>query len=538
MLPFSLITVGLTLYLMSRWGIDITISLTIQILLVNLVIWTLVIFLIRKAYLQTLHSSIRKGLFSSDEIFMYDERTSQMLQQKARSGTVPETIYALKLLENAGFEGIDKLMEEKLETGAREVRLYVLDRLQFRGTIDTELLSVILARETDPAIRIKMYEILCRFDESFLRNESEKIKAISDPGIKKVLVTSLLNQKEFELLTLAVNTIGDLINSPDREQRLFALDIISGIRHISFRDSLQILLHDQDMEVRREAILSGCRLKYPNLLKEVTGMLGSQEKYLALKALLLYGDDLFIDMAEADPSLLEQHQEELVKVAAKMKGIHSTAFLVKQLDLKNLSYDRIIHSLWLKDFETDSATDKIKFLNFLNSVLEEAYAKIRYFYRVPFFEDQHLVKRSIENEIRNDLVTVLKICTIVYRKREVNRLIELVELSKNAKIMNALEMMELLLPKRVMKKINPLMDFVLDPGQVHRIPEPISLNELFSGIIFGKETHFNSWTQALCVFSSWKNGEFRILKKLSEHNNESHSFIVAETKNFVLKTVH
>lgn len=539
MLPFSLITVGLTLFLMRKWGVDITISLTIQVLLVNVMIWTLVIFLIRKAYLQTLHASIRKGIFNSDDIFIYDGRTADILLQKARTGNTPEVIYALKLLENSGYEQIDQLLEEKLKTGLKEVRLYVIERLQVRGWVNLDLLSIILDREEDPAIRSKLYELLCRQDPSFLRNESLKLETIPEVELKKIVITSLLNQREFELLLLAVNTINGFISSAAREEKLFALEIISGIRHISFRDSLENLMQDTDAEVRREALLCACRLRYSNLLPEVSRMLiRPSEKYLALKALQLYGDDLFIDLGQGKLDLISQHKEELVKVAAKMKGIHSTAFLVNQLDSTELPLEKTVHSLWIKEYQADSLSERNRLRDLLHKVLDGAYEKIRYFYEVPFFDDQHLVKRSIENEIRNDLVTVLKICTIVFRKREVNRLIELVELEKNSKIMNALEMMELLLPKTIMKKVNPLMDFVLEPGQVRNIPAPVSLNQLLSGIIFRKDIHFNPWTQAVCVISSWKNGEFRILKALAENEREDQPFIVSETKNFVLKTVH
>ncbi len=111
MLAPSLIIVGLSLIIFNNTGIQITIPLTFKIIILNLVVWGIIIYFIRKAYLKTLHESIRKGLFSSDDIHIHDQATADMLINKVRSGKENEIIFALNLLENAAHTSFEKLLK-------------------------------------------------------------------------------------------------------------------------------------------------------------------------------------------------------------------------------------------------------------------------------------------------------------------------------------------------------------------------------------------------------------------------------------------
>ena len=103
MYPPSLVIVGLSLLFLYKLEILVNIQLSVKILLLNLFVWAGVIFLIRKYYLNTIHASIRKGTFSSDEIYINDQQTINIHLHKIEKGERIEVIYALNILEKSGY---------------------------------------------------------------------------------------------------------------------------------------------------------------------------------------------------------------------------------------------------------------------------------------------------------------------------------------------------------------------------------------------------------------------------------------------------
>jgi len=67
MYPPSLIIVGLSLLFMYKTDTPITILLAIKVIIINLCIWAAIIYFIRRSYLNTIHASIKKGIYSRSE---------------------------------------------------------------------------------------------------------------------------------------------------------------------------------------------------------------------------------------------------------------------------------------------------------------------------------------------------------------------------------------------------------------------------------------------------------------------------------------
>ncbi|WP_026898365.1 MFS transporter [Daejeonella oryzae] len=533
MLAPSLIIVGLSLYFLPQLGFPITILLTVKILLINLVIWALLILYVKKAYLKTLRSSISKGVFSSSDIHIHDQQTINILLNKISAGRKMEIIYALKLLENAEYALIDELLEEQLSNSSNEVKLYALERLDTRQTINTTFLKSLLKDETIELIKEKMVSILCRYDSQYLKELSENISEQED-SIKKVVIISLLNQREFKYLLTAGNEINSLIYSSESRQRELALSIISELKHLQFTDVIENLINDPDQSVKKNAILIACKLNISNLLPYIISLLDSpSSRYLALQGLQQYEDVLFRDIIKLDPAYIQKYLSDLIKVAAKVNGAHSISFLISVLNDPQIRQDKIIHALWIKQFESNASKITNRFKELLTIYLKNAKAKLSNYYEVPEHSEALLIKNSLFNEVKNDLITSLKICFILHQRVEINRLIELLDIEKRDKIFNAMEMLEMVLPKKTAGEINYLLDFILDPAGINKIFMKSDLNELFNRIIT-KPQMFNSWTEAIAIYSSWKTNQTSVLKNISDVKIETGDLIISETRSYVL----
>ncbi|HSC54823.1 MAG TPA: hypothetical protein VLC98_14420 [Phnomibacter sp.] len=535
MYPPSLIVVGLTLFLFYKYKIEPDILLSIKIVISNLVIWAGIIFLIKITYLRTIHDSIKKGTFNSDDIYINDQATVDILLKKVEDGKKMEVIYALNILEKSGYDQLDALLQKQLKSESDPaVKQYAIERLEALGVTHVPALKTLLQQEQDLELKQKYASFLCRHDVDFLKESTNNLHAFETP-VRKAIIVQLLNQREFEYLYKAGSEITRLLHSTEAAERELAVEIISELKHVLFSDAIQMLMNDEESSVRRSAISTACKLRMTALLPNIIDLLDQPaQKNLALKGLLLYGDKLFDDIKTMPPALINEHLPELVKIASKQKGMYSTMFLLQLVnseasDLK----ETIVHALWSKEYEPSSAAETETFENLLHYHIHSAQLKLNDYFKIPEFMDKELVKSSLFNEIKSDLTIALKITVLLFGKKEVNRILELLEMNKHEKLYNAMEMIDMVLPKKISKDLNALFDFVLDPRQNKEYHQQ-EINEFFYKAVFNEPAMYNPWTRSVCVYSSWRNSETAFLQKLKTQNLSGEHFLIKETKDYVL----
>ena len=333
----------------------------------------------------------------------------------------------------------------------------------------------------------------------------------------------------------AGNEINNLIYSTDTNQRELALSIISELKHLKFTNEIETLINDPELSVKKNAILVACKLNISRLLPYIIDLLGTpSNRFLVLQGLQQYGDNLFNDIKNVPVGQIHSNLSDFIKMAGKINGPNSTNFLLTNLDDPAIRTEKIIHALWFKQYEASTGKFTSKLNEILANCLKTAKRKLNTYYEVPNCKEEEMLKNSFYNEVLNDLITSLKICFILHKRNEINRLIELLEIEKRDKIFNAMEMLEMVLPKKIAKDINYLVDFILDPeGAITFFKKP-DLANFFTRIILNDSEIFNSWTKAVCLYSSWQNNQTGFLKKLSKSEPETEDLIVTETKNFVL----
>jgi hypothetical protein len=111
------------------------------------------------------------------------------------------------------------------------------------------------------------------------------------------------------------------------------------------------------------------------------------------------------------------------------------------------------------------------------------------------------------------------------------------EHSDHKRLVNAIEMLELVLPKKTAKEMNAVFNYLLDPTlHGHKIAQ-IELEQLFGKIVHEQTVPFGPWARAVCMYSSWKNRQLPFLKSLRNGDRQKEHYIVQETRNFVLKDI-
>ncbi len=534
-LPPSLIVVSISLLFIFKWGVTLTILLTIKIILANLLIWAGVIFLIQKAYLKTLHNSIEKGTFNSDEKYIYDKTTIDILLNKVNNGKISEVIYALNLLKKAGYNGLSNLLLQQLSSSEKEIKIYALEQLEFTEKTSAEILQNLLQKETDEEVKQKIISILCSKDDAYLKNVASKIQSL-DFETRKTVIINLLNQFEFIYLFTAGNEINKLINSESSEDRLFAISIISELKHIQFTDAIKTLLTDKDTSVKRAAVMAACKLKIAGLLSTILNLSDNiLDKHLVIKALQQYGDKLFADLLLLPKSIQLQYTPDFIRIASKVKGDNCKRFLLSTLEELNHRTDRIVHALWVQNYQPVEPTAIESLHNLLTRYLKMGISKIVDHHNIPFIDkDKEILNKSIFSEINADLIIALKICSLLFHKKQINRILELIEIENHVQIYNAIEMIELELPKKISKDLIVLFDFILDPAGNKIKPQNNEHSIFFNKIYYSDSFFYNPWTKAILIYCSWKNNKEEDIQKIIQPHEKKEHYIIKETREFVI----
>ena len=532
MLPPSLVIVGISLLIMKNQHISMNILFAAKILLANLVLWVLIVYFIRKEYLAALHSSISRGTFSAGDGTIYDQKAIELLLEKLPKKNESESIYALKLLENAQYDQLDQLLSEQLNHPSGGVRNFALERLLHRKKMSNEQLKEMLQKETTAGIREKIIEALCKSDHEFLRQLSANMSK-EIPSIRKIVIIHLLEQAEFEELYIAAGEINSLVKSTIPEERELALDIISELKGIRFSTVIEQLINDAEPTVKRRAIVAACKLKNKALLPFMIDLLQTTDRYLVLQGLMQYGDELFADVKILSEEVQARHKFDFVKLASAIKGGQSTKFLLNCLDDEDC-VEKVVNALWSKGYRGEDQETVNQLQETLERYLSNGTWKIGL---RPLLSDEfsaRLIKESLQSEIKNDLVVALKICSIIYDKKDIDRLLELFENNHRQKIFNAMEMIEMILPKRISRQINVLLDHFLDPMVIQTEVILTPSTSFYDLVIHKNCQKFNQWTKSVCLYISLQNRDWDFLRSLSENSDQSESSIFKETKNYVL----
>jgi hypothetical protein len=534
MLAPSLLIVGSSLVIAQQLKIDLSINFIIKVLLVNLLAWAAVIYYIRKAYAKTLHRSIAKGVMNSEGVVVYNRDTYAILLERLESSNVSEKIYALKLLDNGRYPNMLQLLKEQLLSSELPLKQYAFERLNQLNALNAPLLQKMIREEPNEELREMAAIALCRMNPENLQHYIDELHNLS-PSLRKGLVLLLLQQKGFREFYAGATAIQQLLQSADPIERELALEIISECGHIDFTSTIVALLEDEDPSVKRNAFVAACKLKKKDILPVILEKLQQRDdKYLAIQGLFQYGERLFEDLKLLPQQLTDNCTPELIKIAAKIKGPGVTRFLLALLKADHPNKDRAIQVLWSRGYHAELVEDIHLFRGLLQRFVENGISKISYLNTVPHWKSRHLLQRSLETEIWHDLAVALKICVILYTKKEINRIIELTENKEQLKLYNSMEMLEMILPKKTARGLNELFDFLLDPVLKKKHTVPTTEQQFFRAIVITDKYGFNDWTKAACVYSSWQSQVIPLINELRTVPVNETNAAFSETRSFVL----
>ncbi len=534
--PFALLTVSVFAFIFRDANGEISIPLVCTALIILIGVWSAVVFLIKKEYLRTLIQALKKGYFTGTQLFLNDQPVRQLLLAKTESQKPKEVLFALELLERSGYLKIDKLLLRALNNAAPLVKKFVLSRIMHR-TITEALPGVRqqLASSTEPEIRPDLIKTLFYLSH-FQSREQAELKDL-DLVSKKAALLGLAARTEPLVLNFVEQEVNLLASSTWSEEKLLSLAIISEAPHGDFYTSLKYLLQEPTPLIFKTAIETVGKVKEFRLWPET---LETALKHNALgalqKSILHFGDNIFSPEFISAFNLPNSFIVALIKTAGNVSGSLSSAYLLEFLRHPEPEFkDLALAALYRKKAKLAGIGEK-EVTAWLEVKLGQCKRKITCYSRLASHRSVMLLATTIRSEIKQDLNLILQAFALIYDRQHLERVLQLVKATDDSRISNAIEMLELSIPKRYFLPVDAILEFLLDSSNSN--PENFAsstpvLAPAITEIISTSSVGYTIWTKSVALYLIPSLKDKALHKILAAPQIEENNSLFSETKKFV-----
>ncbi len=522
MLAASLTLTGGFLYLFLREG-PVTTGITLlYVLLGMLTIWIISVFIVKNRYVQNLHSALQRGYLSGNTLFLDEKKTVDLLTHKALGENPSEAIFALDLLEKAGHKDIDVLYNSALNSNKPVLKRYVMQRIVESNRLQSipNLLGL-LQSEKDPTQVSELIQAIARLDDNnpvllqFVDSKNDQCRNASIEGL-------LLSKSEVTRKT-GIEKLTQLSNSAKTSDRIGAATIIGNTENSEFAVMLQSLLHDNDPAVVKAATLASGKCKAIQFIPGIVSMAEDADtRKESLIALASFNDDA-IDYFKKHPD--ENHKSAYIRAAGNIQTEKSTQYLLNLIKGNEKYFSVIVTKLRNRQYEsTESEREYLTAI--IKSRLTEAVEILRLRSAFHKVSESNRCISALTQEVNSRIQDSLKLMPMVFADESVSRAIH-TYLRQHHQSSNALEMLEMSIPKDLFHLLNKALD-----RSEHAVSgrQRESISEVLTEIISGRNIRFNDWTRAMAIqFAEEK--QMADIKQILEKNQERLSPILAELCN-------
>ena len=142
--------------------------------------------------------------------------------------------------------------------------------------------------------------------------------------------------------------------------------------------------------------------------------------------------------------------------------------------------------------------------DWLEKKLIRSQLKAEYFIQLANNKKVKLLQTALGSEIKQDLEALLKALALLFDRPQMDRIIQLYRLGDTAKIANAIEMLELILPKKYFFELNNLIELLQDINREQTLAvtakNAMPAEEIVQEILLYNKAGCNQWTKAIALY--------------------------------------
>jgi HEAT repeat protein len=501
------------LILLERVGTDVT--RLCALLAAAGIAWLLVAGYLGRAYKKVLERALADRRVERDELVVGESARASLLRS-IDSPWPGEVLYALDMLEeverttrrrNREEHRHERLLEKLLAHGSPYVRREVLRRIE-SGALTSLAPRVREMSTSDPDARVRgrafrVLAAICDDDEADAIFASV---ADAEPRIRREVMTGCLASGSMERIAIAWGELRRMAESPDAKSRIFAADVIRKIANPTFHRPLLKLLADDDLEVRRAALVACKTVRHPRLLPLVVGSLRlTAVRARAAATLSAIGEPALAPLRElANEDDDWRVRVRALRIAARVRGRAAERLA---LDLVDTPAEEVRQAaLQALVACGHRSTDSALFESIVRREQIEAASTLA---AIVDLGGLSLVASALRRELAGSRERILLALSFVHDAAPIHAArVSYTSISSDRRAI-ALELLESALPKARRDTIVPLFDDIAPKDALDAIPEEVlsgeadgqSRRERLRDLLDPRRTTVTSWTRVCALWT-------------------------------------
>lgn len=507
--PSFLLLAGLMLFWLERSSIQVNYAYVLS----GVAILTLVLItLLRQTYIRMILASLRSYLWRGGRLLITGRRMHKYLKNALQNPNPDEAIYALRILEDSMHPAFPDELHKALKHPNEKVRLFALEKvetLHFCSAAD----EVVQCAEKDesPILRCTALRVMCRLGDAETREKA--VDFISTPDIQEGALVGLLAVGR-EGVFVAIDKVSALANSFDPEDRIVAARVLGDARNPAFYHPLINLLHDENIEVCREALVASGKLLNPRLLPSVMYSFRSPSlREDAVTTLLQYKETAFPEIKKALNSADNpvQFRILLAKTLGRIKTPAAEEFLFEHISIPDRRVRfNILKSLVLLKYKAVGKHINTVRLGLYDEI-EWATSLLAALEKFEQNKDENIkahlnnLIRAINNEIEYAKERILLLLAILHPSRIITRLMNNYGLSTEEERRESARIVDKILSGELRTLCLPLFQEISTAQKLmklrpHFYPPMLSLLGYVHDILKSPQGEATDWTRASAVY--------------------------------------
>ncbi len=331
--PAAMLAAGLILLFMEKRGLTEEIA---PLLYGASVLLLIALLLLRRTYTVLVSDYLKGRLWRGGRLMIFGRRLNARIDDFLTNPSPDDTIYALRILEEAQHPKFSCDLEQALRHPSNYVRLFALDRIEAMDYPSTiEEVSACAENDPDYAVRRAALKVMC-----LLGGPEEREKALTylnDPDMREGALIGL-TAAGAEGVFVAIDTLNALASSDSAADRALAASVLGDAGNQAFYRPLTVLLHDEDAAVCKAAAEAAGKLKNERLLPALMALFRRPElREDAVAALLQFGNAALPEIEDVltNPDNPVQFRVLMAKTLGRFETPEANALLFRHIDVQD-----------------------------------------------------------------------------------------------------------------------------------------------------------------------------------------------------------
>jgi len=505
--PFALAFSGFMLFSVLAISHHVDLFMLSYLLFALLIIWVVMIFFVDREYVRTLVTALNKRYSIGQEINLADDKTQEVLKNKVLNGEPGEAIYILNLLEKNYTTESEPMILQALQHPKTLVKLEaikVAERQKILAALPA--IDAIIDAKTDIELLPEAVKAKCLLQPDELQ-AFEEFLAENNPLLIKAAITGFMTSGGIAAVVTAGQKLLQLISSDIADERLVAAEIIGDLRVQSFYKPLLALLDDKDAEVVKAAIVAAGKVSNEKLMPTLMNyFINHQHEKLVVDAFEESGDVALNEIREVliTLDLSRRQQSKLVLLCGRIGTENAVKVLDELIWAIPTLRSEIFHALHLCMFKSQPH-NKQSHIELINKYLHSASMVLFMIKELQQVATAKVLADALYIELDEIRDSLLLLFSFVYDRDKMMRAKNAFHIKNKESIANALEILEIEVPKEVASKFI----IIYEPGDITdkcnalkaNFKEEMKYERIIEEILHNTNHHFHRWTKAAALHS-------------------------------------